>query len=110
MIYQQTRVGSGQALYISGQTPAKNGETPSSIEEQTAIVLEKLAAILEENMLTTSELVNLKIYLTDRAYVPVVREQLAAFIGSPKPTATLVIVAGLVDAEFKVEIDAIASL
>lgn len=109
-IYQDTRIAGSQSLYISGQTPLKNNEIPVAIEGQLDIVLEKIKTLLDENMLTVNELVKITIYLTDVSYLSAVREKLADFIGDPKPTATLVVVAGLIDPAFKVEIDAIASL
>lgn len=110
MIYQHTRIAGNQALYISGQTPMKANQTPKDIETQLDNVLEKIGFLLEENRLTVNELVKLTIYITDVSYLGAVRAKLAKFIGEPKPTATLVVVAGLIDPDFKVEIDGIASL
>ncbi|MCA5013749.1 MULTISPECIES: RidA family protein [unclassified Enterococcus] len=108
-IYQNTKIAGSKSLYISGQTPSKDGFTPETISEQMDIVLEKIHAALEENGLTVEELVKITIYLTHVDHLSGAREKLAAFVGSSKPTATLVIVAGLIDPAFKVEIDGIAA-
>ncbi|MGX7150204.1 RidA family protein [Enterococcus ureasiticus] len=108
-IYQNTKIASNKSLYISGQTPSKEGLTPQSIEEQTEVVLEKITAALHEHDLTVDDLVKITIYITDISYLLSVRSVLADFIGESKPTATLVVVAGLIDPDFKVEIDAIAA-
>ncbi|WP_086315305.1 hypothetical protein A5821_002752 [Enterococcus sp. 7F3_DIV0205] len=108
-IYQNTKIAGNKSLYISGQTPSKEGYTPHGIEEQTEIVLEKIITALHENNLTVDDLVKITIYITDVAYLPGVRSKLASFVGASKPTSTLVVVAGLIDPDFKVEIDGIAA-
>lgn len=108
-IYQNTKIASNISLYISGQTPSKIDYTPQSIEEQTEVVLEKITAALHENNLTVESLVKITIYITDVSYLAGVRSKLAEFVGESKPTATLVVVAGLIDPNFKVEIDGIAA-
>ncbi|WP_375179592.1 RidA family protein [Enterococcus rotai] len=108
-IYQNTKIASNKTLYISGQTPSKDGITPQSIEVQTEVVLEKISSALHEHHLTVDDLVKITIYITDVSYLPGLRSKLAEFVGESKPTATLVVVAGLIDPAFKVEIDGIAA-
>ncbi|WP_207696443.1 hypothetical protein DOK67_0001328 [Enterococcus sp. DIV0212c] len=108
-IYQNTKIANNKSLYISGQTPSKEGHTPQNIEEQTEIVLGKITEALDENNLTVDDLVKITIYITDISYLPGVRKQLTTFVGESKPTSTLVVVAGLIDPDFKVEIDGIAA-
>lgn len=108
-IYQNSKIAGNKTLYISGQTPSKNNSTPETIAEQMDIVIEKIAATLEEYDLTADDLVKINIYITDTAYLQTVREKLAEFVGDSKPTATLVVVAGLIDPAFKIEIDGIAT-
>ncbi|EOL50388.1 RidA family protein [Enterococcus caccae] len=108
-IYQNTKIAGNQTLYISGQTPNKDEYTPQNIEDQTEFVLEKITTALHEHNLTVENLVKITIYITDVSYLSGVRSKLAEFVGESKPTSTLVVVAGLIDPAFKVEIDGIAA-
>lgn len=109
-IYQDTMISSNKVLYISGQTPNNGDEISDDIYIQLDVVISKIDTLLKNNGLTVTDLVNINIYLTDREYLLPMREKLTAYFNGHTPTSSLVIVAGLVNEKFKVEIDAIASM
>ncbi|QIK69241.1 RidA family protein [Erysipelothrix sp. HDW6C] len=109
-LYRNSIAVQGELLFISGQTPQEDGITPLSFADQIDIVINKIAMILKSHNLDVHHLVNMNIYLTHRDDLPLLRERLSHFLRDTQPTMSLVIVAGLVDAQFKVEIDAVAQL
>lgn len=109
-IYQDTQISSTKVLYISGQTPNQGEELSLDINEQVDVVLQKIITILKNNNLSITNLVKMTIYITDREYLPAIRERISLAFKDHKPTCTLVVVAGLVNEKFKVEIDGIASI
>lgn len=109
-IYTDSKIAQGPFLFISGQTPSQDGATPEDPQEQTAIVLKKIEEHLSANQLSWSSVVKMTVFLTDAAYLSAVRTAFTAILAENKPAMSLVIVAGLVSPEFKVEIDAQATM
>lgn len=109
-IYQDTLVAGNRVLYISGQTPNTGEEVSEDIYTQMDVVLGKIVELLQINNLKINSIVKMNIYLTDRKYLLAMREKISEVFGEHKPTCSLIIVAGLVNENFKVEIDAIASI
>lgn len=72
-------------------------------------MLDKITAALKEHHLTVNNLVKITIYITGVGYLPGERSKLIESVGESKPTSTLVVGAGLIDPDFKVEIDRIAA-
>lgn len=109
-IYQDALVSKNEVLYISGQTPSKGDFVSESINDQLDVVLDKIVSILNAHQLKIENLVKITIYITSRDYLKAIRDKISERFGEHKPTCTLLIVSGLVDEKFKVEIDAVASL
>lgn len=105
-IYSDFMKTEGPLLFISGQTPQKDDRIPESIEGQLEIVIEKIRKVIEKHELTPQHIVKMNVYLTDSTYLGAFRESLGQFLGEHRPAMTLVIVSGLVNPSFKVEIDA----
>lgn len=105
------RVAQGPTLYVAGQTPAlPDGSVPDGAEAQTRVVLDKIAAILTEHGLGWPSVLKLTYYLCDIGDLGAVRAVLLETLPDPKPTSTLLVVKGLVDNRFLVEVDAVADL
>jgi 2-iminobutanoate/2-iminopropanoate deaminase len=105
------RVAQGPTLYVAGQTPAlPDGSVPDGAEAQTRVVLDKIEAILGEHTVDWSSVVRVTYYLCDLDDVPAMRTAVLERLPDPKPTSTLLVVKGLVDKRFLVEIDAVADL
>lgn len=106
-IYSDSLITNTPLLMISGQTPQDGESIPTSIDEQLDIVIQKIDTLIQENQASKERIVKMNVYLTEATALTAVREKLTAYYGNNKPTMTLVIVAGLVNPAFKVEIDAI---
>lgn len=102
-------IANGPFLFISGQTPMDNDFIPENILEQTKIVLKKIQQVLTEESLDFSNAVKLNVFITDASYLGEVREAFTEILGESKPAMNLVVVKELVQAQFKVKIDATAS-
>jgi 2-iminobutanoate/2-iminopropanoate deaminase len=99
--------GETKRLVISGQVgTAPDGTTTEGAEAQIAQSLANLGAILAAHGMTPANVVKVTSFITDRALLVPLRTQRAAFFGAHVPTSTLLIVAGLADPRFLVEIEA----
>ena len=97
-------------LVISGQvglTP--EGELAEDGSGQIDQVLANLAAILAAHGMDRSNLVKLTAFLTDAALVGPWRGARTEWLGGHAPASTLLIVAGLADPRFLVEVEAEAA-
>ncbi len=108
------KVTGGQTIYIAGQVAldsAGNLVGRDDFRAQAQQVFENLKAALNAAGADFSHLVKINIYVVDRSYMPLLREvrDLYAKTQTP-PASTAVVVRGLVQEEFLLEIDAIASL
>ncbi|HEY0584300.1 MAG TPA: RidA family protein [Chloroflexota bacterium] len=102
----------GNTLYISGQLGLdESGELvgPGDAQAQARQAWRNLSAILAAYGATLRNLVKTNTYITHWAYRPLVgaaRDEL--FGGPPYPPSTLVVVQGLSEPRFLVEIEAVA--
>ena len=93
-------------VIIAGQVGVRpDGSIPDSGEEQIAQVFANLTAILAATGLTTANLVKTTVFLTDRALLPALRAERTKVMGDLVPASTLLIVSGLADPRFVVEIE-----
>lgn len=102
----------GGFVFVAGTT-GYNYETmhlPETVEDQARNALTTIAEILAEAGSSMEDVVRVTYYLTDAAdgakVLPIVGE---AF-GDIRPAATLLVVAGLLEPEMKIEIEVTAAL
>ena len=94
-------------LVISGQVGmAVDGTVPDTGGGQIDQALANLRAVLEANEMTAANIVKLMVFLTDRSLIGAYRAARTAFLGEHTPASTLLLVSGLADARFVVEIEA----
>lgn len=99
--------GPGRRLVISGQVGiAQDGTIPPGAEAQVEQALANLTAILAAHGMGWGDVVKMTVLLTDAAQIPGWRAKRAAVLGELAPCSTLMIVAGLADPRFLVEIEA----
>lgn len=97
-------------VYLSGQVGVVADGTPvDGIEAQAAQAVANLSAVLAEEGMTTADLVELTIYLTDLAEVGPFTGAVGGTLPQPPPATTLLLVAGLAAPELLVEIEAVAA-
>jgi 2-iminobutanoate/2-iminopropanoate deaminase len=94
-------------LVISGQVGmAMDGTVPDTGGGQIDQALANLRAVLEANDMTAANIVKLMVFLTDRSLIGAYRAARNAFLGEHAPASTLLLVSGLADPRFVVEIEA----
>jgi enamine deaminase RidA (YjgF/YER057c/UK114 family) len=104
----------GDILFISGQTPRNiDGSTaaPGDIRGQAEKVFENLQAVLDSCGSSLDRVAKLTVYMTSYEYrtaISEVRARVFASVGRPCASTTVVI-SGLMNPEWMVEIEAIAA-
>ncbi len=106
VMYSASLIANGPFLIISGQTPENEGIIPDNIADQIDLVVNKIKELILTNEAAISSIVKMNIYITDVSYLTAVREKLTSFLNGTKPAMTLVVVAGLINDQFMLEIDA----
>lgn len=102
--------GPQRTLYLAGQVASfDDGRIPGNIEAQCHLVWDKIEKLLQDAKMTLKDVVKTTVYLTSADDVPAFRKVRTQRLGDAKPASTLVIVTALVQPEFRVEIDVIAS-
>ena len=108
--YSQAYEASGfsRTLYISGQIPArKDGAVPESFEEQARLTWANIEAQLKAADMTLDNIVKHTTFLSDRRYCERNGAIRRAVLGQRKPALTVVI-AGIFDEAWLLEIEAVA--
>ncbi len=108
-----TRTTGTNLLHISGQVAqGLDGETvgKGDIQKQTVQVLENMKALVEEAGGSLADIARIVVYLTAREHLPTVMEVRRRYFKEPYPATTAVVVVGLANPEWMVEIEATAVL
>jgi enamine deaminase RidA (YjgF/YER057c/UK114 family) len=101
----------GDRVLVSGTAPVwPDGSCDPDPEVQAARCLEIIGAALKEAGADLRQVVRTRMFLTDRADVDAVSRAHGAIFADVRPAATMVLVAGLIDPRWKVEIEAEALL
>lgn len=103
----------GKLLFIAGQTASdKDGNVVGTgdIEAQTHQVFKNISAVLEEVGGVLDNLVMTTTYITDRKYREGYNRVRQQYYKKNQPTSTLVIVTGLANPDYLIEINGIAVL
>jgi enamine deaminase RidA (YjgF/YER057c/UK114 family) len=106
-------IESGRLLFIAGQTASdKDGNVvgKGDIGAQTTQVFKNIAAVLEEAGGSFDNLVMTTTYITDRKHREGYNRVRQQYYKKESPTSTLVIVSGLANPDYLIEIAGIAVL
>jgi len=99
--------GGARRLIISGQIGVlPDGTVLEAPEEQVRQALRNLVAVLAAHGMRPENVVKVTVLLTDRALLPVWRAERDLAFGEHAPCSTLMIVAGLADPRFVLEVEA----
>lgn len=102
--------GASKRLVISGQVGiAPDGTVVDGGEAQMAQALANLKAILAAEGLGFADVVKMTVFLTDAALIPAWRTARGTVMGGAVSASTLLVVAGLADPRFVVEVEAEAA-
>jgi 2-iminobutanoate/2-iminopropanoate deaminase len=100
--------GAARTLYVSGQVGlSMDGTLPDGIAEQSHLAWQNLEAQLRAAGMTLDNLVKITIILPNGGDVAAAREARSKALGDRKPASTL-IVGGLANPAWKIEIEAVA--
>jgi len=100
--------GATRTLYVSGQVGADiSGTIPDDITAQARLVYANIQAQLRAANMTLDNIVKLTIILTDFGNMAAARAARSEVMGERRPASTLII-AGLANPAFKIEVEAIA--
>jgi 2-iminobutanoate/2-iminopropanoate deaminase len=101
--------GFDRLLLVSGQIPVTDDDTvPEGFEAQARLVWRNIDAQLKAAGMTKADIVKVTIYLSDRHHATANREIRSEYLGSLAPALTVVI-AGIFDEKWLLEIEAVAA-
>ncbi|HKC91961.1 MAG TPA: RidA family protein [Candidatus Limnocylindria bacterium] len=102
----------GETIYlagaVSGRDASGNVIGRGDIEAQTVAVFDSLQETLASADATFEDLTKITVFATKLEYRAKIGEVRARYIPQPPPASTFVVVAGLADPDFLVEIEGIA--
>ncbi len=99
-----------RTLYVAGQVGVDaTGKLGDTFAAQAENAFRNLAAVLADAGMGFEDVVKVTTFLTSRDDAPALREIRSRHMGSHKPAATLLIVAGLAEPGFKIEVELIAA-
>ncbi len=110
--YTHVVVGAGLA-FISGQVALDRDRRlvgRGDVEAQAVQVFANLELALAEAGAALADVLRLNTYVTDAAFVAAFRTVRDRILPTPQPASTLVVVAALADADWLIEIEAVAAL
>lgn len=105
------KIRSGNLVFVSGQVPVDaQGNTigAGDVELQMRATLENLRNAVEAAGGALTDIVKLNVYVTQREHYEVFRKLRREYFSAPFPAATGLVVAGLLNPDWLVEIEAIA--
>jgi enamine deaminase RidA (YjgF/YER057c/UK114 family) len=96
-------------VFVSGQVPvARDGTVAETLAAQADQVYANIVAILAAKGIPPSNIVKLQTFYTEEDPDGVIRQAREKYLGEHRPASTAVGVRCLVDARWKIEIDAVA--
>ena len=96
-------------LFISGQVPADaDGKVPKTFEEQSRLAWRNVFAQLEAARMKVTDLVKVTVFLSDRQYRATNAAVRKEVLGGHTPALTIIIT-GIYDEEWLLEIEAVAA-
>jgi 2-iminobutanoate/2-iminopropanoate deaminase len=101
--------GSQRTHYISGQfSQDRHGHVPDDVESQCRLAWAHVVAVLHAAQMDVTKLVKVTTYLADRTHAAANTAVRNEILGSHRPALT-VIITGIWDPAWHIEIDAIAA-
>jgi enamine deaminase RidA (YjgF/YER057c/UK114 family) len=100
----------GGWCFVAGTTgpDPETGDMPDDVRDQTRNAFRIIEAALDEAGFALSDVVRATYYITDIAYYDQIGPILGQRFGDIRPAATMVVVAGLIRPDMKVEIEVTA--
>jgi 2-iminobutanoate/2-iminopropanoate deaminase len=97
-------------VFGAGQTGVDtDGRIGEDIEEQSRLLWRNIEAVLAGADMEISDIVQLNMLLVDRGDLPTARTVREEFLRGHRPASTLMFVAGLAHADWRIEVDFVAA-
>ena len=97
----------GDRVLVSGTGPIwPDGSCPENPYLQARRCLEIIETALTEAGVTRADVVRTRMYITDAAHADAVGRAHGEMFGDVRPAATMVVITGMLDPRWKVEIEA----
>ena len=97
----------GDRVLVSGTAPIwPDGSCPDDVVAQTRRCLEIIATSLQQAGASMTDVVRTRMFITDPSLADDVGKAHGEIFGDIRPAATMVVVAALIDPQWKVEIEA----
>lgn len=97
----------GDRVVVAGTAPTwPDGQVDPDVERQTERCLDIVLAALRDAGAQPGDVVRTRIYLVDAADWPAVGRAHGRVFGTVRPASTMVVVAGLLDPRWRVELEA----
>jgi enamine deaminase RidA (YjgF/YER057c/UK114 family) len=97
----------GRNVYVSGTAPIwPDGSCDPDPEVQARRCLEIIVQALAQAGAGAKDVVRTRMFLTDPAYADAVSRAHGAVFGDVRPASTMVVITGMLDPRWKVEIEA----
>ena len=103
-------IRAGNLLFISGQLPNLRADADTSIQGQTKSAMEKIKTVVEAAGGTMADVVKCTVFLVDVKEFGGMNSVYSTFFAKEPPTRSTVVVAALVSAAAKLEVECVASL
>ena len=103
-------VKAGNTIYVAGQVGRRNDGTLAGmdVESQTDQVFQNLKAALASVGAGFQDMVKITVFLTHKEDIPGFRTARDKHLTGTPPASTLVLISGLAEPEFRVEVEATA--
>lgn len=97
----------GDRILVAGTAPVwPDGSCPDDVEAQARRCFEIILEALAQAGATARDVVRTRMYMTDAGDADVIGRVHGELFGEVRPAATMVVVAGLIDPRWKVEMEA----
>lgn len=99
-----------ELLAITGQVPIDPaGRVPEAVEDQAELVWANLLSVLDHAGMSKENIVRTGVYVTSADSLPIVNTVRSRILKGMHPTTTALVVLGLADPRYLIEIDALAA-
>lgn len=100
--------GASRILFVSGQVPEADGDVPKDCKAQCRLAWRNVETQLKAAGMTLDHLAKITIYLADRRYIQDAYEVRAEVLPKHVQPAMTILISGIYDAAWLLEIEAIA--
>lgn len=107
---QAVEVADARLVFVSGQTGVRtDGTRPEAEDEEHQVAWQNVLAILKAQDLGPGDIAEVTAYVTNPQAVAIYRQVRDRMLAGAEPASTLLIVSGLADPRWRVELQVVAA-